>query len=77
MKQEKDLALLAKALDEMLPEIYETDKMGFALVVFEFHKPGIGDYVSNADRPDMIKALRELADRLEKNEIIPAAIGQA
>lgn len=45
---------------------------GFALVVFEFHEPGIGNYISNANREDMIKALRETADRLENNETIPA-----
>jgi len=38
--------------------------LGFALIVFEFHKPGISNYISNAERADMIKALRETADRL-------------
>jgi len=48
-------------------------KMGFALLVFEFGKPGIGNYISNAQRSDMIQALRETADRLEKNQDIPPA----
>ena len=43
---------------------------GFALLLFDFHAPGIGNYVSNATREDMIKALRETAARLEKNEDI-------
>jgi len=47
-------------------------KMGFALVVFEFDKPGLGNYISNAQRADMITALRELADRLESRSDIPA-----
>jgi len=47
--------------------------MGFAIIVFEFHKPGISNYISNAKRADMIKALRETADRLEKQQDIPPA----
>ena len=46
---------------------------GFALIVFNFHEPGISNYISNARREDMIKSLRETADRLEKNQDIPAA----
>ena len=26
-------------------------QMGFALLVFDFHQPGIGNYVSNAEKP--------------------------
>ena len=50
---------------------------GFALLVFPFGDPGISNYISNAQRGDMITALREAADRLEKNEDIPAIQGQA
>lgn len=39
---------------------------GFALMVFPFHAPGISNYISNGSREDMIEALRETADRLEK-----------
>ena len=45
---------------------------GFALIVFDFHEPGVGNYISNASREDMIKSLRETADRLEKKQDIPA-----
>jgi hypothetical protein len=42
------------------------EKLGFALLVFRFGDDGkSSDYISNADRQDMIKALRETADRLE------------
>ncbi len=41
---------------------------GFAIVVFPFHRPGISNYVSNAQRQDMITALRETADRLEQRQ---------
>ena len=47
--------------------------MGFAIIVFEFNKPGISNYVSNGQRADMIQALRETADRLEKRQDIPPA----
>jgi len=48
-------------------------KKGFALIVFDFNKPGISNYVSNAKREDMVVALRETADRIEKNQDIPKA----
>lgn len=38
---------------------------GFALLVFRFDGKE-ATYGSNAQRPDMIKALRETADRLEQ-----------
>ena len=52
--------------------------LGFALIVFEFGvKNGVGSYVTNGSYDDMIKALRETADSLEKNEDIPAIKGNA
>lgn len=50
-------------LKESLPK-----ELGFALLVFPLGGPGISNYVSNGTREDMIKALRETADRLEKNQ---------
>ena len=41
----------------------------FALLVFD--DPGVAQYVSNANRPHIIKAMRECADRLEAKEDIP------
>lgn len=46
-------------------------KFGFALVVFEFHKPGIGNYISNANRKDMIKSLKDTVERLESGREFP------
>lgn len=37
----------------------------FVLLVFE--EPGRANYISNCERRDTIKALREVADRLERN----------
>ena len=50
---------------------------GFMLVVFEFGDPGISNYVANGERSDCIKALRECADRLERNQDIPPVQGHA
>jgi hypothetical protein len=61
---------LADALNPIIDDCFGPE-MGFALMLFEFHNPGIGHYISNAQRDDMIKALRELADRLEEREDIP------
>lgn len=41
---------------------------GFALVVFPYGGPGVSNYISSAERSDMITALRETADRLERNQ---------
>jgi hypothetical protein len=48
------------------------DHKGFVLVVFEFDKPCIANYISNAKRENIIKALREMADKFERNKTIPA-----
>lgn len=55
---------LADALKEALPE------KGFALFVFEFHKPGMASYISNAERETMLKALKETYHRLSKGQDI-------
>lgn len=56
------LRCIANAVESFFP------KMGFALILFEFNKPGIGNYISNGKRKDMVKALRETADRLESKQ---------
>lgn len=68
---------LAALIDLALAELYG-QKMGFALFMFTFgDKPEAGDYVSNGQKPDMIKFMREIADRLEKNKDIGTPIGTA
>lgn len=44
---------------------------------FEFDRFGVGSFVSNAERSTVIDALRETANRLEKNQIMPPSIGSA
>lgn len=51
-----------RMLARLLPK-----SLGFAVLIFEFHGHQ-SSYVSNCDRADMIKALREQADVLERHE---------
>lgn len=54
---------MAEKVKTMLPSDY-----GFTILVFPLNKPGVANYISNAQRADMIKALREMADRLDNNQ---------
>jgi len=69
---EEGMKHLAAGINDVLTEQF--GRKGFALIVFEFSKPGISNYISNAKRGDMITALRETADRLERNQDIPTAV---
>lgn len=51
------------ALKDRLPP-----NTAFTLIYCPFGGPGIGQYGSNASRPEMIRMLRETADRLERRE---------
>lgn len=62
-------------LNEGLLEAIYGERMGFALLIFPLGKPGTADYVCNCQRPEMITTLREVADRLEKGQDIPAPVG--
>jgi hypothetical protein len=42
--------------------------LDFCLIVFEFHKSGMSNYISNAQRADMITALKETIVRLESGQ---------
>lgn len=58
---------VGRLIGSAVPEGY-----GFAVLVFSFGPGGATTYVSNADRADMIRALRECADRLEARKDTPA-----
>lgn len=76
-ERNKTLDLLASAIKQSLTNIYGKE-VGFALFMFEFGSDTAGDYVSNANRKDMIKFMRDLANRLESNDgIIGKTIGEA
>ncbi len=44
------------------------DEYCFALLVFEKNKPGMGNYLSDGPRANMIKAMKETVRRLERNQ---------
>jgi hypothetical protein len=58
---------VAKGLDDVFNGPVRPKKYGFALLVFEFGKTdnGMVDYVSNAERNDMITAMKEWVARAE------------
>ena len=62
-KEQEKMRLLAKNISRQIPG------MGFALFVFEFNEPGISNYISNADRDSMIKALEETLERFKNNQV--------
>lgn len=78
--QQAFLDQIAQSLDRMITAYYG-ECMGFSLLVFPMGVPEeeatSGNYVSNADRSDMIKALRDIASQIESGEIIPKTIGNA
>ena len=77
LKREVELDILAKEVDSALEVIYDK-KMGFALFMFEFGPEAeAGDYVSNGQKPDMIRFMRDVADRLENGQSIGKVIGEA
>lgn len=59
---EQKMQSLARVIAGSIPQ-----GCGFALLVFAFEGPE-ASYVSNANRSDMIRALRECADRLEARQ---------
>lgn len=66
-RAEQIMKVFAKLIDATLKGEFEED-MGFILLIYPHSKEGIAHYVSNSKRSDIIPALRETADRLEKNK---------
>jgi hypothetical protein len=62
----KLMRALGEGLDEATQIIWRR-RIGFTLLTFDFNKPEIANYISNAKREDMIIGLRKTADRLESN----------
>ena len=50
-------------------DVKGVERPHFALLVF--NDPRIAQYVCNCERADVIKAMRECADRLEANQDLP------
>jgi hypothetical protein len=72
-----DHQFLARVLEDYLNAACGRH-VGFALLIFPFLNEGTGaDYVSNGKREDMIKFLRETADRLESGQVTKHTEGTA
>jgi hypothetical protein len=56
---------LGRAIDDELNGDVRPRKTGFVVLMFDFGDAGRLNYISNAERADMIAALHELIARLE------------
>jgi len=77
-KEEREMQVLAESIDEILKIIYGR-QMWFCLTAFTFGDDGVNyaSYISNGEQEDIIQALKEFADILEKKEDIPTTEGTA
>jgi predicted nucleic acid-binding Zn ribbon protein len=76
LQTEKWLRGLAKGINQMIIEdLGGPNKWGFVFLIFPLFKAsGLTNYISNCQRDDMIKALRDCANRLEKGQTFPPII---
>lgn len=63
------MSTLATAVELTAVEICGIEKPLFVLLLFD--RTHVGQYVSNCSRKNMAQALREAADRLDKEEDLP------
>lgn len=66
--QADDLRALGRRIDAFLNPLKAMtghQTTGFCLLMFDFGKTGRMNYLSNADRGDMLKALKELIANIE------------
>ena len=54
---------MADSVLKLLPKDF-----GCTILVFPYHNAGESNYISTANRKDMIKHLRDTADRLEQRD---------
>lgn len=70
---EPELAELMRGLADAVvmtgETIFDVGKPHFVLLIF--NDPKFAQYISNCQRPEMIRALRETADRLERKQDFP------
>ena len=59
------MRLIGNMINEILPEGW-----GFTVIVFQFNKPGLANYISSAERATMLKALKETYHRLSNGQDI-------
>lgn len=61
----------AQGIAQIVGPLFDRAGAGFALIGFQFGDGGWTTYVSNAERDGVIKALRECADIIERNQDMP------
>lgn len=61
-KTSEIMVSLGEIISKSIPENF-----GFGLIIFEFNNPSRTNYISNANREDMGKAMFETAYRLKEN----------
>jgi hypothetical protein len=69
---EPELSGLLKSMAKKIEDVAQSrglERPLFALVLF--NDPKVGQYIGNCERADIIKALRETANRLERRQDIP------
>jgi hypothetical protein len=72
-KTEELLLYLGKIIQDVVNEFFP--RAGFAFFLFKFHEEGRTNYISNAERESMIKALKEIVEGLEKDQDFPVNPG--
>lgn len=76
LQQEKRMRDLARLLEKKLKQAYGVE-MSFLLVTQPYGEgEKVSDYIGNLARESGIGVLRETADRLERNQTIPASKGE-
>jgi hypothetical protein len=64
-----DLMIRMANAIEALARAEKVEKPLFVLVLF--NDPTLGQYIGNCRREDIIRAMREMADRMDRREDIP------
>ena len=67
----RNLEQAARLVAQRIGPVFDQAGAGFALLGFSFGDGGWSTYISNAERTDMIRAFREMADHLEKGLDMP------
>ncbi len=62
---------IGTVIGQAIEDRYGKQRVGFALLLFDFGKGGHLTYILNAEREDMVKALYECASTLLKGEDQP------
>ena len=73
---EEAMQNFARELSEVLDKLHGKH-IGFTLITFDYDDPnGATNYISNADREDMILALGELIKVLKDHKDMPSSVGE-